>query len=176
MRTVIRSALPGDIDPVAQGYLESMAYEREHEQYTIWQPGVYPTKETAEHARQNDSLFLLERDGEICASIIANGFQPPEYEQISWRYRAVPGKFMVIHLLCVHPSKARQGLGEKMVRFIIDKARCADMQAVRLDTAGSNKPAAALYRKMGFELAATSAIRLGGRIPDSGHLFFEFAL
>ena len=63
-----------------------------------------------------------------------------------------------------------------MVRFIIDKARCADMQAVRLDTAGSNKPAAAsIPAKWVFELAATSAIRLGCRIPDSGHLFFEFA-
>ena len=88
----------------------------------------------------------MEQDGEICASIIADNVQPEEYDQIQWKYQAERDKVLVIHLLCVRPSKAGRGIGKEMVQFVIEKARCMNCKAVRLDTGAQNKPAAALWQ------------------------------
>ena len=121
----------------------------------------------------------MEQDGEICASIIADNVQTEEYEeydQIQWKYQAERDKVLVIHLLCVRPSKAGRGIGKEMVQFVVEKARCMNCKAVRLDTGAQNKPAAALYTKLGFELAGTSAMSIGGLISHNNHLFFEMAV
>lgn len=173
---MIRKAGLKDVDAVEKSYVELMLHEKEHGAYTVWTIGVYPTRETAEHALAEGSLYVLEQDGELCASIILNRSQPPEYAGINWKYPAAPENVLVIHLLCVRPSKAGRGCGKEMVRFALEEGRRSNCRAVRLDTGAQNKPAAALYAKLGFELAGTSSMAIGGLIAHSGHLFFEKAL
>ena len=73
----------------------------------------------------------------------------------------------------VHPSLAGQGIGANLVRFGLDLAAANHKRAVRLDTGAQNLPAVALYRKLGFELAAQTDMQIGGAIANSDHLFFE---
>lgn len=173
---MIRKATSKDIDAVEKGYIEHLLYEQEHTAYTVWKLGVYPTRDTAEKAVAEESLYVLEQDGEICASMIFNHTQPKEYAHIPWKYQARPEEVFVIHLLCVRPSKAGHGHGKEMVGFAIKEGKRLNCKAVRLDTGAQNTPAAALYRKMGFELAAASSMAIGGIIAHKNHLFFERSL
>lgn len=170
---MIRKAALRDAEAIEKGYLELFAYEREHGAYTVWKEGVYPTRETIGKSLSEGSMYVLERDGEICASMIGNRSQPEEYGGVAWRYRARPEEVFVVHLLCVRPSKAGQGIGKDMVQFAVAEAGRMGCKTVRLDTGAQNTPAAALYRKMGFELAGTAPMAVGGRIAHGAHLFFE---
>ena len=171
--SVIRRARQEDLDPVADGYRELLLHEEEHGAYTAWKLGVYPTRKTAEKAWENGTLYVMERGGEICASVVADHIQAEEYGQVDWKYEAEPDRILVLHLLCVRPSKAGHGMGKKMVQFVLDEAKRTGCRAVRLDTGAQNLPAAGLYIKMGFELAGTGSMAIGGEIAHDGHLIFE---
>lgn len=170
---MIRKAVQQDIEQVEKSYLELLLYEQEHGAYTAWKSGVYPTRETAEKSFADGHLYVMEQDGEICASIIVNQVQPREYDKIKWKYPAQSEEVMVIHLLCVRPSKAGAGIGKAMVRFAIEEGKRCNCRTIRLDTGAQNKPAAALYKKLGFELAGTTTMAIGGLIAHKNHLFFE---
>lgn len=173
---MIRKAVAQDIDQVEKSYIELLTYEREHAAYTVWKMGVYPTRETAEKSLAAGSLYVMEQGGEICASIILNQQQPEEYGNINWRCKAEPGEVLVLHLLCVRPSKSGLGIGKAMVQFAAEEGKRRGLKTVRLDTGAQNTPAASLYRKLGFTLAGTSSMAIGGLIAHDGHLFFEKSL
>ena len=164
------------MDGVNDGYEELLYYEKEHGAYTVWELGVYPTRSSAKKSLEEDGLYVLEEDGQIAASVTVNQTQPPEYETVHWGCDAKPEEVMVIHLLCVRPSKAHQGMGRRMVEFIIEEARKRGCKAVRLDTGAQNIPAKSLYTKIGFKLTGTASMAIGGLIPHEGHLFFEYVL
>lgn len=172
-KLMIRKATSSDIDQIEKCYLELLTYEQQHTAYTVWKAGVYPTRETAEKSCHDEALYVMEQDGEICASIILNQLQPKEYENIHWKYPTPPRRALVIHLLCVRPSKAGRGIGKSMVQFAIEEGKRRNCTAVRLDTGEQNIPAVTLYRKLGFELAGTSSMAIGGLISHDAHLFFE---
>ena len=96
-----------------------------------------------------------------------------EYKTISWIASARPEEVLVIHLLCVRPSKSGLGIGRALVRFAIALAETLGRRAVRLDTGAQNLPAQSLYQSIGFELAGTSTMKIGGLISHRNHLFFE---
>ena len=173
---MIRKATEADLDGVTDGYEELLYYEKEHGAYTVWELGVYPTRSSAKKSLEEDGLYVLEEDGQIAASVTVNQTQPPEYETVHWGCDAKPEEVMVIHLLCVRPSKAHQGMGRRMVEFIIEEARKRGCKAVRLDTGAQNIPAKSLYTKIGFKLTGTASMAIGGLIPHEGHLFFEYVL
>lgn len=170
---MIRKAELQDIDQVENCYTELLLYEQDHGANTAWQLGVYPTRATAEKAFAAGTLYVLEQDGDICASIIANQIQPEEYGNIEWECHAQPDEVFVIHLLCVRPSKAGNGFGKDMVQFAIEEGKRRNCKTVRLDTGSQNRPAAALYTKLGFKLAGTTTMAIGGLITHNNHLFFE---
>lgn len=170
---MIRKAVSQDIDQVEKSYIEFLLHEQEHGAYTVWKSGVYPTRETAEKSFQDGTLYVMEQAGEICASIIADQVQPEEYDNINWKYDAPPDKVLVIHLLCVRPSKAGAGIGKAMVQFAVEEAKRQSCKSVRLDTGAQNSPAVGLYQKLGFEIAGTSSMAIGGLISHDNHLFFE---
>lgn len=170
---VIRRACEADLDQVEAGYEELLTYEEEHGAWTAWKRGVYPTRKTAAAALAAGTLYVAEKAGEILASVIVNQVQPEEYETVPWKYPAKPEEVLVIHLLCVHPSKSGQGLGKRIVQFVLDEAKRTGCLAVRLDTGAQNRPAAGLYTRMGFQLAANGSMAIGGEIAHEGHLFFE---
>lgn len=150
---MIRKAAWSDLDQVERCFTELLAYEQEHGVYTSWKLNIYPTRETAEKGLSEGSLYVMEQAGEICACVIASPNQPAKFDRIEWKYPARPDEAMVIHLLCVRPSKARRGIGKSMVQFIMEEARKTNCQAVRLDTGAQNTPARALYTQIGFEFA-----------------------
>ncbi len=57
--------------------------------------------------------------------------------------------------LGINPDWQRQGLGEKMLHYLIELAAGKDAKSVLLDVRESNHGAAKLYRQLGFQQIAT---------------------
>lgn len=60
-----------------------------------------------------------------------------------------------INNIAVHPDFRGQGIAEALMRFVIDKVRGAGATFMTLEVRRSNAAAAALYRKLGFEVLGT---------------------
>lgn len=166
---MIRQAVQNDIPSVAETYEELHAYEQQHGTSSNWRPGVYPVRQTAEEALKAGTLYVLEDGGRICASMIINEEQPPEYAGIRWA--CTTGKVLVLHTLCVPPSKTHHGYASQMMRFADDFARTRGFASIRLDTWKGNKPAAALYKKSGYTCTGTAHIVVHECIPEEQYFF-----
>ena len=150
---MIRKAVMSDLDQIEQCFVELLEYQQTHTAYTGWRLHVYPTRATAEQALSAGTLYVMEQHGEIVASMIASQNQPAKFRDVDWQYPAQNDEVLVLHLLCVRPSHARQGIGQAMVRHLMQEARSLHYKAVRLDTGEQNTPAQTLYIKQGFECA-----------------------
>lgn len=170
---MIRPAEITDLDSIEEIYEEHFAHEKQYGAYTVFRKGIYPTKKDAEKALLNHALFVCEENGIVLGSIICDGFQPEEYQKIDWPSHAADEQVKVIHLLMVRPRAAGKGIGSALIRFVSETAKQQGCTAIRLDTGAQNTPAASLYQKLGFRLAATSSMKVGGIISHEGHLFFE---
>ena len=170
---IIRQAAIADLDGIEKGYQEHFAHEKKYGAYTVFQEDVYPTRKAAETALQNETLYVYEENGDILGSIILNRQQPDEYKKIEWISKASDEKVQVIHLLMVRPSAAGKGIGSSLVNYAVDIAKHYSCTAIRLDTGVQNIPAISLYKRLGFQLVATSPMKVGGAISHNEHLFFE---
>jgi ribosomal protein S18 acetylase RimI-like enzyme len=170
---MIRKAEFKDLEYVTKIYEDIILHEEQNTKYTAFRLNVYPTKTTAEKALNDNALYVYETGGEVCACIIINQNQPDEYKTIDWRYKSPSNEVVVIHLLCVSPDKSGAGIGKKMVAFAVDEGRQRNCSTIRLDTGGQNTPARYLYEKMGFTIAGTNNMSIGGVIQHNNHLFYE---
>jgi ribosomal protein S18 acetylase RimI-like enzyme len=60
----------------------------------------------------------------------------------------------------VHPEHRRKGIGEKLLRYVLEHAKAEGALRVMLLTDGDNTRAQALYRKLGFAPSSMLAMRL----------------
>ena len=114
---MIRRAGAADVDAIEASYTELLLYEQEHGTNSQWVLGVYPTRATAERAVAAGTMYILEEGGRLCASMILNSYQAPEYREVQWLYPEEDECVLVIHTLCVPPSAAGKGFGTRMVDF-----------------------------------------------------------
>lgn len=149
---MIRKAVQEDISAVEKIYDEILDHEEKTVSYTNWKKGLYPTREVAEKAFAEGTLFVDEDEEtkEITGTVILNHFQPAEYKKLKWTIDAEDDKILVIHTLCIRPSFARRKLGEKFIAFIEKYAKEIGCTTIRLDTYEGNAPGVALYTKTGY--------------------------
>lgn len=171
----IRRADQDDIPAIADTYKRLLIYEREHGTHSNWKPDVYPTVDVPEKAVPEGTMYVLTDDWEICASMILDHNQAPEYAEIVWRCEAEPDKVLVIHTLCVPPDQAGHGYGQKMVRFAEEAAANAGYTCIRIDTWFYNEPAQNLYKKCGFQTAGYGRIVLHDLI-DEEQIYMEYCV
>jgi len=173
---MIRKATFDDIELIEDTYHEHFNHELEHGAFTVFQKGIYPTRKDAEKAVHAGTLYVYEENGNIAGSIIVDKIQPTKYAEIVWRNSFANDKVMVIHLLMVRPSMAGKGIATSLVKYAIDLAKNDLCQALRLDTGSQNIPAVSLYKKLGFQIVATSSMKVGNAIEHNKHLFLEKVL
>lgn len=158
---MIRIATKADIQAIADSYDEVIAYEKDNNVcYTNWKLGIYPTIAVPKARVSSNTMFVLEDNHEICASMTLDNNQDPGYKDINWQYEATPDKVLIIHTLCVRPSLSGKGYGRAMVEFAKQYAKEKGCSVIRLDTYVHNEPAKKLYEKNGFILTATRTIFL----------------
>lgn len=165
---MIRKAIQQDIDAVAASYEKLLTHEAVTHSYTNWKPGVYPIRQDAQRALDADTLYVLEENGQVCASMILNQHQAEAYGEMEWQYPARKDQVLVIHTLTMSPEMSGKGYGTRMVRFAMEEARRMGCTVIRLDTYVGNLPAQRLYQKLGF--------RISGRKLVSHHGLFDSEL
>ncbi|AVK49345.1 hypothetical protein AXY43_15805 [Clostridium sp. MF28] len=172
---MIRLALESDIDKIEQSYVELLTHENKYGSNSNWVLDVYPTRKVAIDSLSEGTLYVLDDNNQVCVSMILNQIQPDEYKVISWKYPAELNEVLVIHTLCVPPSKAGNGYGKKMILYAIEKAKEMKCKSIRLDTFAGNKPAANLYTGLGFLYSGIAEVMLQGVIREQ-QIFFEMRI
>lgn len=170
---MIRKAASKDIGLIEDTYNEHFQYEIEHGAVTVFRKDIYPTKQDAEKAVKAGALYVYEATCDIAGSAIIDKIQPPEYENIAWSGSFAQDEVMVIHLLLVRPSMKGNGIATSLVKYAMELAKNDHCKAIRLDTGSQNIPALELYKKMQFQIAAVSSMKVGGTIPHNNHVFLE---
>ena len=80
---------------------------------------LYPTVAVPKDKVPTGTMYVLEENGEICASMVLNHEQSEEYKEIDWKYLADAENILVIHTLCIPPRKAGLGYGQILLRGLI---------------------------------------------------------
>ena len=153
---MIREAVIKDIGGVEQIYLEVLDYESQHTVYTNWQKGLYPTRQVAQRAIENETLFVYEENNEIIGAVVLNQVQPEEYKNINWSITASPKQVLVIHTLCIRPCFSGCGKGFELMIFAEQHAQQMGAEVIRLDTYEGNVPAVSFYQKLGYHYAGST--------------------
>ncbi len=172
---MIRHAIQQDVDAVAAGYERLLSHEAATHSYTNWRPGIYPVRADAQRAFENGTLYVLEEDGQVCASMILNRHQAEAYAEMDWQYPAEPEQVLVIHTLTMPPEMSGRGYGTRMVRFAMEEARRMGCKVIRLDTYVGNLPAQRLYSKLGFRISGRKLVSHHG-LFDSELYYLEYSL
>ena len=163
---MIRKAQMKDIQAIADTYTQLLTYEEQHGGHSNWKLGLYPTIAVPEAKVPTGTMYVLEKDGEICASMVLNNDQAEEYADIEWEYPADADKVLVIHTLCVPPQKSGKGYGRQLVEYAKQYAKQTGCTVIRLDTYLHNEPAKRLYQRNGFRISGYGKCLLQGVIEE----------
>ena len=121
--------------------------------YPKWTRGVYPGRESITKAIESGIQYICTVDGKTVGAFILNKDPQGSYGAGEWEKEVSEGEYMVIHTLAVSPDCARQGIGQAMIKFALERAKAEGCKAVRLDVVPDNIPARKLYEKAGFTFA-----------------------
>lgn len=173
---MIRLAAETDISEITNTYTELLQYEKTNGcSHSNWKLNVYPTIDVPKSKVPTGTMYVLEENREICASMVLNHEQAPEYSNVQWRYVAEDKHVLVIHTLCIPPRKSGNGYGRKMVEFAKKYALEHNCHVIRIDTYAHNEPAKNLYQNNGFQIAGYGRILLQGLI-DEEQVYLECLL
>ncbi len=172
---MIRIAEEKDIEKITRTYTELLQYEEVNGSHSNWKLDVYPTASVPEDKVPTGTMYVLEENGEICASMVLNHEQATEYTNVKWKYMEDNEQVLVIHTLCIPPRYAGNGYGDKMVEYAKEYALSNGCSVIRIDTYVHNEPAKKLYLKNGFRIAGYGKIKLQGLI-DEEQVYLECLL
>jgi ribosomal protein S18 acetylase RimI-like enzyme len=115
---------------------------------------------------QESVWVVVEQDSKVVG--LAAAKQP--YGEDSWKYDKISARF--IESVWIDPSMRRRGLGDRIVRYLIEQQRLRDPRAHQfyLWVFADNKPAIALYEQMGFTHTLRSSFPPGRAIPELQYL------
>lgn len=154
----IRAAGPEDYPRVRDFYYELTDALDTAEFSPGWKKDIYPEQAFLTDSIAASTLYIGEEDGALLSCMIVNHDCNDGYKDIPWPVELEDSQLLVIHALGVHPRHMGRGLAKEMVQYVIDMARRADLQAIRLDVLEGNLPAERCYTHMGFVCHGTVAM------------------
>ena len=157
----IRKGTETDIEEVAALYDAVNDYLESHTNYPGWRRGVYPTREDAAQGIAENNLFVAEAEGQIAGTFILRHRPEEAYALADWGNQLDYSEILVLYTFAVHPQFLHQGIGKKMLEFILSYAAEEKNQEVRLDVYENNMPAIRLYEQMGFRYVDTVDLGYG---------------
>lgn len=167
----IRKAVPQDIDAVEQIYNAVLDDQEQNTNFTNWQRGSYPTRETAETALTAGTLYIQTEGDKMVGCAVFNHEQLPEYANVRWEYPGTGNEILVIHTLCIDPAAAGKGYAKALVSYAEALGRELGCTALRLDTYEGNTPARAMYNKLGYRFVGGTEFFFQGYIRETLVLF-----
>ncbi len=158
---LIRKGTGQDVGELAALYDVLNDYLESHVNYPGWKKGVYPTREDAVRGVEEGTLFVAVEKGRIASSFLLRHKPEEGYAAVDWQVDLPYSRIFVLYTLAVHPDFLGRGTGREMVRFSLEYAADAGMQAVRLDVYEKSIPAIRLYESLGFSHVGTVDLGYG---------------
>ncbi|MGN1343957.1 MAG: GNAT family N-acetyltransferase [Traorella sp.] len=106
-----------DIEDVSKLYDDVCDYLYEHINYPGWGKSEYPTKDDAEKAVKEGTLYIAKDNQKILGSVILRHKPEDGYKNVKWLSENNYEKIYVIYTLAVHPDSTRLGIGKKIIGF-----------------------------------------------------------
>ena len=116
--------------------------------YPIWIYGVYPSESTINEAIGKKHQYAFIQNNKIIGAFVFNDDPHGKYENAKIEFKR--GEFLIIHTLATDYEIYRQGIGSKMVKFCIEKAKKEGYKALYADIVPTNIPSRNLFKKCGF--------------------------
>lgn len=157
----IRKGTLRDIDELSALYDALNDYLESHINYPGWKKGVYPVREDAETGIHENALFVAVENQQIVGTVILRHQPETGYKLTNWHNCFDYKDIFVIYTFAVHPQYLKQGIGKKLIKFVLDYAVQMKMKAIRLDVYEKNTPAICLYENMGFQYIDTVDLGYG---------------
>lgn len=151
---VIRKSADTEYQLVKDFYDSLIDHISELEYGPAWEKGIYPSYEYLYASIQSQQLYIGLIENEIITAMIVNTAGNESYSVANWGETLEEGEFLVIHALGVMPAYTRQGIGRKMVEYVMNEL-AGSFRAIRLDVLKGNLAANRLYESLGFELCDT---------------------
>lgn len=167
----IRIATAADLDGIEALYSAVLDDQEQNTNFTNWQRGSYPTRQTAEGALAAGTLYVQEDGGQLVGCAIFNHEQLPEYSAIDWAFPGEGAQVLVIHTLCIDPAASGRGYARAMVAYAETLGRSLGCTTLRLDTYEGNIPARSMYTKLGYRCAGATEFFFQGYIRETLVLF-----
>lgn len=123
--------------------------------YPGWKRDVYPNRKTAEDGIKEGCLYVAECNEKIVGSIILRHEPEPAYLSVKWMKDLGYEEVLVLYTFVVHPDYLGQGVGQKILNFVIRHGSQSNIKSLRLDVYEYNLPAISLYKKCGFHYIDT---------------------
>jgi len=120
----------------------------------------YPTPKKFAQDIERGNLILSDAHGVVAAAVVLDARPDPEYAGVAWRHEKENAG--IVHRLMVRPEFQRQGLAQRMIEHVEEKARRLGYTSIRLDAYIGNPVALRLYEKLGYSFVGT--IRLQKRV------------
>lgn len=86
---------------IANTYTALLTHEQQYGGHSNWKLGVYPTIAVSEAKVPTGTMYVLEENGEVCASMVLNHDQAEEYAEMAIPRR---GRSCDGHSYAVHPA------------------------------------------------------------------------
>lgn len=129
----IRKGTQKDIDELSALYDELNDYLEHHINYPGWRKGIYPAREDAVCGIEEGNLFVAVIEGKIAGTVILRHRPEKGYELVDWKNHFDYSEIFTIYTFAVHPQFLGNGIGKKIMEFILEYAAQMKMKAVRLD-------------------------------------------
>lgn len=154
--TMIREAIPGEVDELVELIRESIRAMRDAG-IDQWDD-VYPDQQTILSDIRSGTAFVAVDVRVIVGMIVLNEHQEPEYAEVNWQCRGRPA---VVHRLMVAPHWQGRGLARTLMRHAEGRAAALGFDCIRLDAFCGNTRALRFYEREGYHRAGSVLFRKG---------------
>ena len=156
----IRKCLEGDIARTGLFYDRVILWLEDHVNYPRWEYRVYPCERTVRSMTLKGAQYICLRGERVVGAFALNAEPQGSYRKGQWKKDLPEGSYLVLHALAADPEIGRQGVGTKIIRFCVTKAKAEGFRALRVDIVPSNAPARKLFEKNGFTYAGDTDLEM----------------
>lgn len=142
---MIRKAVLNDLDMIMDIIKETVKEMNSHNNYQ-WDEN-YPKREEFFKDINDESLFVVDDEGEIAGFACINKTEPVEYNDLNW---AVNEKAYVIHRLAISPKYRNKKVAYRLMKFSEELAKKHKIMHIRTDTYSLNTKAQGLFNKCDY--------------------------
>jgi ribosomal-protein-alanine N-acetyltransferase len=107
---------------------------------------------------RKERIARLITDGDTIALVARHGRQ-----RVGFALMELGEQRAHLILMAIYPAYQRRGVGHRMVEWLVESAIVAGVTTVSVELRADNRPAYALYRKLGFEETSRLAGYYRGR-------------